>query len=163
TGGHVDVATDNLGYVFQDATLLPWRTVQKNVELFLELHGVDRARRTALATEAIALVGLTGFERHHPKRLSGGIKMRVPLGQRRTAVRDAQDRSHGVSAGRPLGTAAWPAGRLGDADLRGVDCRWYLHPFDQRDGLEEYTAGHIPGAVHLDWDREIADPQRGGL
>ena len=79
TSGEVYVQTDNLGYVFQDATLLPWRTVQKNVELFLELHGVDKAQRRTLADKAIELVGLDGFKRHHPKRLSGGMKMRVSL------------------------------------------------------------------------------------
>ncbi len=79
TSGEVKLPTENLGYVFQDATLLPWRTVQKNVELFLELHGVDKARRRTVAAEAIELVGLQGFERHHPRRLSGGMKMRVSL------------------------------------------------------------------------------------
>ena len=79
TGGEVKVPTENLGYVFQDATLLPWRTVLKNVELFLELHGVEKLQRHALAAEAIDLVGLNGFEHYHPKRLSGGMKMRVSL------------------------------------------------------------------------------------
>jgi NitT/TauT family transport system ATP-binding protein len=79
SAGNVEVDKDQLGYVFQDATLLPWRTVQRNVELFLELHGVDKAERTRRVREAIELVGLTGFERHHPKRLSGGMKMRVSL------------------------------------------------------------------------------------
>jgi NitT/TauT family transport system ATP-binding protein len=79
SSGTVDVDKDQLGYVFQDATLLPWRTVQRNVELFLELHGVDKAERTRQAAQAIELVGLNGFERHHPKRLSGGMKMRVSL------------------------------------------------------------------------------------
>ena len=79
SSGKVEVSSDNLGYVFQDATLLPWRTVQKNVELFLELHKVDKSKRAAIAAEAIELVGLKGFERHHPKRLSGGMKMRVSL------------------------------------------------------------------------------------
>ena len=79
TSGEVHVRSENLGYVFQDATLLPWRTVQKNVELFLELNKVDKAKRRALAAEAIELVGLTGFEKHHPKRLSGGMKMRASL------------------------------------------------------------------------------------
>ncbi len=59
--------------------MLPWRTVLKNVELFLELHGVDKLHRQTLAAEAIELVGLTGFEQYHPKRLSGGMKMRVSL------------------------------------------------------------------------------------
>ena len=79
SSGEVYVQSDNVGYVFQDATLLPWRTVQKNVELFLELHGVDKVERRTLADEAIRLVGLEGFESHHPKRLSGGMKMRVSL------------------------------------------------------------------------------------
>lgn len=79
TGGTVEVERERIGYVFQDATLLPWRTVQKNVELLSELHGVDGAERTERAQRAIDLVGLTGFEKHHPKRLSGGMRMRVSL------------------------------------------------------------------------------------
>jgi NitT/TauT family transport system ATP-binding protein len=68
-----------LGYVFQDATLLPWRTVLGNVELPAELRKVPKAERRALAEQAIQLVGLTGFEHHHPRRLSGGMRMRVSL------------------------------------------------------------------------------------
>jgi NitT/TauT family transport system ATP-binding protein len=79
TGGECEVDRERLGYVFQDATLLPWRTVQRNVELLCELHGVDRAERRRLAAEAIELVGLAGFEGHHPVRLSGGMRMRVSL------------------------------------------------------------------------------------
>ncbi|MEM9033969.1 MAG: ABC transporter ATP-binding protein [Actinomycetota bacterium] len=79
TEGSVELADDNVGYVFQDATLLPWRTVRRNVELFAELHGVDKADRSLRSQEAIDLVGLNGFEKHHPKRLSGGMKMRVSL------------------------------------------------------------------------------------
>ena len=80
TGGTVTTASqDNLGYVFQDATLLPWRTVKRNVELLLELNGVERAERAVVAQQTIDLVGLTGFERHYPKRLSGGMKMRASL------------------------------------------------------------------------------------
>ena len=79
SAGEVRVDKDQLGYVFQDATLLPWRTVTKNVELFLELHDVDKAERARRAADAIALVGLNGFEKHHPKRLSGGMRMRVSL------------------------------------------------------------------------------------
>ena len=79
TAGEVSVDRDQIGYVFQDATLLPWRTVQKNVELLAELHDIDPSERTRRANEAITLVDLTGFEQHHPKRLSGGMKMRVSL------------------------------------------------------------------------------------
>jgi NitT/TauT family transport system ATP-binding protein len=79
TAGVVDVDRERLGYVFQDATLLPWRTVQRNVELLAELHGLDAPERRRLADEAIATVGLTGFEQHYPRALSGGMKMRCSL------------------------------------------------------------------------------------
>ena len=79
TAGRAVVDRSNLGYVFQDATLLPWRSVQDNVELIAELHGVPRAERARLASTAIELVGLTGFEKHHPRQLSGGMRMRVSL------------------------------------------------------------------------------------
>ena len=79
TSGSVSVDRDSVGYVFQDATLLPWRTAQRNVELLLELHGVPKQERRAVAQAQIDLVGLTGFEHYYPKRLSGGMKMRVSL------------------------------------------------------------------------------------
>jgi NitT/TauT family transport system ATP-binding protein len=79
TAGTVRVGGTQLGYVFQDATLLPWRTVRGNVELLGELHDLPKEERQGRATEAIQLVGLTGFERNHPKQLSGGMRMRVSL------------------------------------------------------------------------------------
>lgn len=77
--GTIHVGQGNLGYVFQDPTLLPWRTVKGNVELLTELAGVPRAERGQLAAQAIALTGLTGFEDHRPRALSGGMRMRVSL------------------------------------------------------------------------------------
>jgi NitT/TauT family transport system ATP-binding protein len=79
SSGTVEVDRALIGYVFQDATLLPWRTVRQNVELVAELHGFDRDRRRELAEEAIAKVGLNGFENHYPAALSGGMKMRASL------------------------------------------------------------------------------------
>ncbi|TVR25139.1 MAG: ABC transporter ATP-binding protein [Ilumatobacter sp.] len=79
TRGQVEVDRSRLGYVFQDATLLQWRTVQRNVELLAELHGVPRGERKQLADDAIEMVGLKGFEHHYPKSLSGGMKMRCSL------------------------------------------------------------------------------------
>jgi NitT/TauT family transport system ATP-binding protein len=79
TRGTVTVDRDRLGYVFQDATLAPWRTVQQNVELLAELHRIPKHERRRLATDAIHMVGLTGFEHHYPKSLSGGMKMRASL------------------------------------------------------------------------------------
>ena len=79
SGGTVTVDRESLGYVFQDATLLKWRTVQSNVELMAELSGVDKEKRRALASDVIDLVGLRGFEDKYPKQLSGGMKMRCSL------------------------------------------------------------------------------------
>jgi NitT/TauT family transport system ATP-binding protein len=77
--GSVSVDRASLGYVFQDATLLPWRTVRRNVELFAELEGVDKAERARRVAENVALVGLQGFEDKYPKQLSGGMRMRASL------------------------------------------------------------------------------------
>jgi NitT/TauT family transport system ATP-binding protein len=79
TKGVVDVAAKHVGYVFQDATLLPWRTVRDNVGLFAELDKISKAERTRRVAEAIELVGLNGFEKHLPHELSGGMRMRTSL------------------------------------------------------------------------------------
>ena len=79
TGGTVTVDRSSLGYVFQDATLLPWRNVLRNVELMAELEGVPKEERRRRALDAIQLVGLTGAESKYPKQLSGGMKMRASL------------------------------------------------------------------------------------
>jgi NitT/TauT family transport system ATP-binding protein len=79
TTGEIRVGDGNLGYVFQDPTLLPWRTVQRNVELLAELAGVSAEERARRAAQAILLTGLSGFEKHRPRALSGGMRMRVSL------------------------------------------------------------------------------------
>ena len=65
--------------VFQDFALLPWGTVQKNVEFGLLLRGTPGTERAALARRAIARVGLAGFEEAYPSQLSGGMQQRVGL------------------------------------------------------------------------------------
>jgi NitT/TauT family transport system ATP-binding protein len=77
--GTVDVGAKQLGYVFQDATLLPWRTVAQNVGLFAELEKMNKAERDRRIEETIELVGLAGFEKHLPHQLSGGMRMRASL------------------------------------------------------------------------------------
>lgn len=65
--------------IFQNYGLLPWRTVQGNVELGLESLGYDKKRVRETAMEYIELVGLTDFCRHHPYQLSGGMQQRVAI------------------------------------------------------------------------------------
>jgi NitT/TauT family transport system ATP-binding protein len=74
-----DAGRFDIAYVFQDAHLLPWRTVLSNAALPLELQGVDRARRREVATEALVKVGLGDALARYPAQLSGGMRMRVSL------------------------------------------------------------------------------------
>ncbi|MGH8859976.1 MAG: ABC transporter ATP-binding protein [Jatrophihabitantaceae bacterium] len=67
------------GFAFQQAGLLDWRTVQANIELPLELHGVDRSKRRARAVDLLDLVGLADFAKHRPPQLSGGMQQRVAI------------------------------------------------------------------------------------
>ena len=68
-----------IAYVFQDAHLLPWRTVLQNVALPLELMHSDRRTREAEARRAIEMVGLSDAAARSPSQLSGGMRMRVSL------------------------------------------------------------------------------------
>jgi NitT/TauT family transport system ATP-binding protein len=79
TEGMVSVPTGHIGYVFQDPTLLPWRSVQANVELPGELRHLPRDERRRRADNSIKLVGLEEFAQHRPRTLSGGMRMRVSL------------------------------------------------------------------------------------
>ncbi len=65
--------------VFQNSSLLPWRNVLKNVVYGLEILGVKKKEAEEKALELIKIVGLTGFERYHPRALSGGMQQRVNL------------------------------------------------------------------------------------
>ena len=65
--------------MFQTFALMPWLTVQDNVELGLKARGVPRAERTKLALDAIDMIGLDGFESAYPKELSGGMRQRVGI------------------------------------------------------------------------------------
>jgi NitT/TauT family transport system ATP-binding protein len=72
-------ALRELGIVFQDANLFPWLTIAENVALPLEIRGIARAQRLAKAHELLKLVGLSGFEGHRPRELSGGMRQRAAI------------------------------------------------------------------------------------
>ena len=72
-------APGGIGFVFQDATLLPWASAADNVWLPLRLRGVGKAAARADVRAALARVGLAGFEDARPGQLSGGMRMRVSL------------------------------------------------------------------------------------
>jgi NitT/TauT family transport system ATP-binding protein len=69
----------DIGFVFQDATLMPWATIFENVWLPLRLRHVSRAEAAPAIGEALARVGLSAFAQAFPRELSGGMKMRVSI------------------------------------------------------------------------------------
>ncbi|MBV9218367.1 MAG: ABC transporter ATP-binding protein [Methylobacteriaceae bacterium] len=68
-----------IGFVFQEPTLMPWASVFNNVWLPLRLRGISKAAAAASITDALALVGLADFAKAYPRELSGGMKMRVSI------------------------------------------------------------------------------------
>jgi NitT/TauT family transport system ATP-binding protein len=85
-GEPVAAVNTGIGYLTQHDSLLPWRTVEQNVAVPLELRNIDRAEISARVRDLIAQVGLDGFERHYPSQLSGGMRKRAMLA--RTLIYD---------------------------------------------------------------------------
>jgi len=77
--GARDAAPGEVGFVFQEPTLMPWASALANAMLPMRLAGVGRAEAKARAADALAAVGLAGFERAVPRELSGGMRMRVSI------------------------------------------------------------------------------------
>ena len=118
-GARVTTTSRDRAMVFQDNALLPWRTVQSNVELALKLAGRPRQGRRDEALKWIADVGLTGFEKYLPKSLSGGMRQRVQL------ARGLAGAPRAVMMDEPFGAL--------DAQIRGTMQRllidtWRAHP-----------------------------------
>lgn len=88
TTGTITRGTEEVGYVFQEPTLMPWRSVRANVELLAQLEGRSRAERATRVQEVLEQVGLADFADHKPRQLSGGMKMRASLA--RSLVLDPQ-------------------------------------------------------------------------
>src|SRR5450755_191574 len=72
-------ARETISFIFQDATLLPWRTVTRNVALGLELEGVGSQSRNETVSSLLQLVGLSEVADAYPRELSGGMKMRASI------------------------------------------------------------------------------------
>ena len=84
SSGRIDttgVEANEIGILFQDDALLPWRSAIENVALGLRLRGRDRARANAEAAEWLARLNLAGLEKRYPRELSGGQRKRVALAQ----------------------------------------------------------------------------------
>lgn len=88
TSGHVSVdgrviqsPQADIGMMFQDANLMPWRTLRENIALPLELAGISKAERLARTDAILPGLGLSGFAEAYPSELSGGMAQRVALGR----------------------------------------------------------------------------------
>ena len=81
TEGTVEFAAEEpeIGFVFQEPTLMPWGSALTNARLPLDLKGMNRGEATDRAARALKRVGLDGFEKSFPRELSGGMKMRVSI------------------------------------------------------------------------------------
>ena len=78
-GKPIQGTSPKVGFVFQEYTLFPWRTVQKNVEFGLEIKNVPPAEREKIALKYIDMVGLSSFRDSYPHQLSGGMKQRCAI------------------------------------------------------------------------------------
>jgi NitT/TauT family transport system ATP-binding protein len=78
-GARITRPGPEIGMVFQDPTLFPWRTVEANIALGLESMALSKEERSKIVRRYVILMGLEGFERRYPHELSGGIRQRVAL------------------------------------------------------------------------------------
>jgi NitT/TauT family transport system ATP-binding protein len=83
SAGHIrlssEARTAGLAFVFQNPTLMPWASVERNVRLPLDLSGAQQSRTQDKVSRALELVGLNDFARFYPRELSGGMQMRVSI------------------------------------------------------------------------------------
>jgi NitT/TauT family transport system ATP-binding protein len=87
-GEELTGANRHVGYMTQRDSLLPWRSVDGNIGVALEIQGVESQKRADLVRQYVHMVGLDGFEKHYPAELSGGMRKRVALA--RTLIYDPE-------------------------------------------------------------------------
>ncbi len=78
-GRELTQGSEEIGLVFQEYALFPWRTTLQNIEMGPEIKGMDKEKRRSTAMEYIKMFDLDGFENRYPKELSGGMKQRVAI------------------------------------------------------------------------------------
>jgi len=106
-----------LAFVFQNPTLMPWASVDRNVRLPLDLSGVERAQAQDKVRHALEMVGLTEFARFHPRELSGGMQMRASI------ARALVTRPHLLLMDEPFGALDEITRNRLDRDLSGLCTR----------------------------------------
>ena len=96
-GAEVGKDHHRVGYIFQEESLFPWRTVRQNIEFGLELKGVPADERRALSDEMISLVGIDGLEDNLPHEISGGQARRVEMARSLITTPDILVSDEGLS------------------------------------------------------------------
>ena len=135
------------GYVFQSPGLLPWRNVERNVTLPLEIMGVPAAERRARAAQHLALVGLSEFGRRFPWQLSGGMQQRASI-------------ARALSFRPPLLLMDEPFGALDEITRDGLNL--HLHRLWRQTGMTVVFVTHsIPEAVFLSTRIVVMSPRPG--
>ena len=161
TGGTVEVS-GRTAFMFQEATLLPWLTARRNVELALRLRGVPREDRQARAMELLELVNLAQGAHKRPHELSGGMRQRVALA--RVLAQDAKV----VLMDEPLGALdAMTRDRMHDEIERiwqamGLTVIFVTHNMREavRLGDRVLLMGSHPGRVVLERWIDVPRPRR---
>ena len=160
-GARVDGLNQSVGYVTQDSNLYPWMTVRENVEFPLEIRGVPRAERRERSDEYLRMVGLTGFEKHYPHQLSGGMQKRVSIV--RTLIYEPQT----VLMDEPFGALDSQTRMALQADLMRIWARqeqtilFITHDLTEAIGLSDsiLVMSQRPGTVKQVFDVPLARPR----
>ena len=135
------------GYVFQAPALYPWRSVERNVMLPLEIMGMAAAERQARAAKYLDLVGLAEFRRRYPWQLSGGMQQRVSI-------------ARALSFEPSLLLMDEPFGALDEITRDGLNL--HLHELWRRTGMTVVFVTHsIPEAVFLSTRIVVMSPRPG--
>ena len=137
------------GYVFQSPALYPWRTVEGNLKLPLEIMGVEKADQNERAREALEMVDLTGFEKKFPWQLSGGMQQRVSIARALTFHPD-------------LMLMDEPFGAL-DEIVRDQLNEHFLRLWEQTHKTVVFVTHSIPEAVYLSTKIVVMSPRPGTI
>lgn len=150
-----------VGYVTQDSNLYPWMTVRENVEFPLEIRGLPRAERRERSDEHLRMVGLSGFEKHYPHQLSGGMQKRVSIV--RTLIYEPQT----VLMDEPFGALDSQTRMALQADLMRIWARqeqtilFITHDLTEAIALSDsiLVMSQRPGTVKQIFDVPLARPR----